>query len=144
MQYPDFYKVPALLPLLPPSLPPLRRPPCISSSRPTSQTNAYTRPEHTTSCSYPSYVQDARRTLGSGRRNAAHPSFESLDAFFCDCLERVEAAYATLDKACKVGKLLMICVRLASMLLSFLCTLMVQWPTLCTMMKMRCKRYKFT
>lgn len=38
----------------------------------------------------------------SSRRNAAHPSFESLDAFFCDCLERVEAAYATLDKACKV------------------------------------------
>lgn len=41
--------------------------------------------------------------MGSGRRdNAAHPSYESLDAFFCGCLERVEAAYAKLNKACKV------------------------------------------
>ncbi|CAN0494036.1 unnamed protein product [Ectocarpus sp. 12 AP-2014] len=41
--------------------------------------------------------------MGSGRRNnAAHPSYESLDAFFCGCLERVEAAYATLNKAFKI------------------------------------------
>ncbi|CAM9539640.1 unnamed protein product [Scytosiphon promiscuus] len=37
-----------------------------------------------------------------GRNNVAHPSFESLDAFFCDCLERVESAYPTLDKAYKI------------------------------------------
>ncbi|CAN0375647.1 unnamed protein product, partial [Pylaiella littoralis] len=45
---------------------------------------------------------DARCLLRSVRRNSAHPTFEFLDTFFCDCLERVEAAYATLDKACKI------------------------------------------
>ncbi|CAM9393544.1 unnamed protein product, partial [Ectocarpus sp. 6 AP-2014] len=51
----------------------------------------------------PPQLHDVRRALmGSGRRNnAAHPSYESLDAFFCGCLERVEAAYATLNKAFK-------------------------------------------
>ncbi|CAN0345085.1 unnamed protein product, partial [Hapterophycus canaliculatus] len=41
--------------------------------------------------------------MGGGRRgNAAHPSFESLDAFFCDCLERAESSYPTLEKASKM------------------------------------------
>lgn len=43
-----------------------------------------------------------RQAFERGRSNAAYPTLESLDSIFCDCLERVEACYRTLDKAIKV------------------------------------------
>lgn len=53
-----------------------------------------------------SYHGNTNTTFNSafrrGRGNAAYPSMESLDSFFCDCLERVEASYRMLDRAKKV------------------------------------------
>lgn len=43
-----------------------------------------------------------RQAFERGRSNAAYPTLEILDSFFCDCLERVEAYYRTLDRAIKV------------------------------------------